>query len=150
MHISVTCILNAIPCMKAHKLLCLFWVKYHSGSTNQISVSPTEPSKSLATFKLNSFPPITISHCRQTCLSLVTNIFCAGDEHYWQWRRTCFTLETNTLVLEMSALKMLVRTSTTHTQLATSDFQTKLISRWSLVTATHLRALSRCGDPKGI
>ena len=29
-------------CIIAHKLFCLFWVKYYSGSTNQISVPPTQ------------------------------------------------------------------------------------------------------------
>ena len=41
-----------------------------------------------------------------------------------------FALETNTLVLELNSLKTLVRTSATHTQLATSDFQTDLMLRW--------------------
>ena len=77
------------------------------------------------------------------------NTFCAADEHVSDWRRTGFALETNTL-------KRSVWTSATHTQLqctcvATSDFQTELMSRWSLVTSTHLQkqALSSCGDPKG-
>ena len=47
------------------------------------------------------------------------------------WRWTRFVLETN-------ELKTSVRTSATHTQLATSDFQTDLRSRWSLLTSTRL------------
>ena len=85
-------------------------------------------------------PPNTISHCRWTCFLLPKNVFYAGDEHFWCWRQMCFTLEMNTLVLEMSALKTCAWTSATHThrhrhrhtqthtytQLATSTFQTKL------------------------
>ena len=37
-----------------------------------------------------------------------------------------FTREMNTLVLEMKGLKTCVQTSATHTQLATSNFQTEL------------------------
>ena len=73
-------------------------------------------------------------------------VFCAGQEtNTWCWRRTHFTLETNTL-------KTRVRTTAINTQLATSDFQTKLMSKWSLFTTTHLQELelSSCGDPKGI
>ena len=88
------------------------------------------------------------------------NVLCAGDEHFWRWRWKRFTLEVNTLMLEMNVLKMRDRTSATHihtrtpTQLhvhvATSDFQTELMLRWLLVTATHLqkRVLSCHGDPK--
>ena len=61
-------------------------------------------------------------------------IYCAGDEHYWCGRRTYFAVVTNALVVEMNALKMCIRTSPTHTQLASSDFQTKLIFRRLLLT----------------
>ena len=65
---------------------------------------------------------------------LETNTFSAGG-------RTCFVLVTNALVLEMNALKTCIQTSPEHTQLAiaTSDFQTELISRWLLLTGTHVR-----------
>ena len=48
-------------------------------------------------------------------------------------------------MLETNALKTSIRISATHTQLATSDFQTDLMSRWLLLTSTHLRkqAVSR-------
>ena len=64
-------------------------------------------------------------------ITLPTNAFIAidervlcwsGDEHVWRWRRARFALETN-------KLKTYVRTPATHTQLATSDFQTELLSR---------------------
>ena len=92
-----------------------------------------------------------ISHCIRMCLSLVMSVFC---------------LEPNTLVLETDAFcagdkhfsagderveNECSNFSHTHTQLATSDYQTKLMSRWLLVTATHIwtQVLSCCGDPKG-
>ena len=40
-----------------------------------------------------------------------------------------FKLEMNTLVLETNALKTRILASATHTQLATSKFQTKFMSR---------------------
>ena len=49
-----------------------------------------------------------------------------------------FTLETNTLVLEMNEFNTPVRSSATPThQLATGCFHTELMSWWLLVTATH-------------
>ena len=104
----------------------------------------------------------TRHHCRQTRSSLATNAFCAawsGDEHFWRWRRARFALETN-------KLKTYVRTPATHTQLATSDFQTNssytrtasyqrlpnrtFVEMIASHNYTHLQtqALSRCGDPK--
>ena len=35
------------------------------------------------------------SYCRRTGLLLATNALCAGDEHFWGWRRTRFVLEMN-------------------------------------------------------
>ena len=57
---------------------------------------------------------------------LETNTFGAGGECVLSWRQMHFALETNTLVLEMDTLKTRIRTSATHTQLATSDFQQTL------------------------
>ena len=70
------------------------------------------------------------------------NLFCVGDEHDISVLHgdelTCFAQEmcTDTLVLETNASKTCVRTSLTHKQLATSDFQTELMSRYLLVTAS--------------
>ena len=111
-------------------------------------------------------PPSTISHCRQTRLSLATNAFCARDKCASHWRRTLLALETNTfragdkhvlcwrrthLALETKAFSAAdehvenarlnfihAHTHThTHTQLATSYFQTELMPRCLLVTALH-------------
>ena len=96
---------------------------------------------------------------RRTLLALETNTFGAGDERVSRWRRARFALETN-------KLKTYVRTPATHTQLATSDFQTNssytrtasyqrlpnrtFVEMIASHNYTHLQtqALSRCGDPK--
>ena len=44
------------------------------------------------------------SHCRRTRLSLATNTFYAGDEHFQHWRWTLLALETNAFELEMNSL----------------------------------------------
>ena len=76
-------------------------------------------------------------------ITLQTNVLIASDESVLFWsqtlwccRQTHFVLEINILVLETNELKISVRTSVIHTQLATSDYKTKLMSRWLLVTAT--------------
>ena len=111
----------------------------------------------LLTSEYNSLcysPSHTISHWRKTGLSLAMNVFCTGNKHFSHWRQMPFVLEMNTLVLEMNTLvlemnvlKMHVQISATHThtQLATSYFQTDLSCR------AHLRkqTLSCCGDPIG-
>ena len=62
------------------------------------------------------------------------NMFIARDECVLCWRWTLLKLETmsfrlemNTLVLETNALKTCFQTSTTHTELATNNFQTELL-----------------------
>ena len=132
------------------------------------------------TLQMNMFidrysPSNTLSHCGRICLSLVMNTLCAGDEHFWRWRKTllalkmntfgagveriwhwrimCFALEINTLVLEMNEFNTRVKSSATHThQLATRDFQIEFMSWWLLITATHLRkrVLWHCREPKGV
>ena len=74
------------------------------------------------------------SHCRQIRLSLAMNAYCAGEKHFWCWRWTCFALEMKTLALERNMLKKHLQTSATHThtQLATSNFQTEFMLRWLL------------------
>ena len=61
---------------------------------------------------------------RRTLLARGMNMFCASDEP---------------LEMESNVLKTRIQTFATHTQLATSDFQIELISRWLLLTGTHLR-----------
>ena len=62
-------------------------------------------------------------------------MFIVSDEHILNWGRAFLALETNALELEMktlalgtNALKTRVQASVTHTQLATSEFQTKFMS----------------------
>ena len=54
-------------------------------------------------------------------------------------RRARFALVTNALVLETNEWRTSVQTSATHTTIATSGFQTDVISRWLLHSGTHLR-----------
>ena len=56
--------------------------------------------------------------------------------HLLHWRSTHFALKMNSLVLETNVLDTRVQTSATHSQQATSDFQTDLISRYMLLTGT--------------
>ena len=61
-----------------------------------------------------------ISHCRRVRLSLATkNAFCAGDEHFWRWRRSRFLLATNNLELYNECVEKIIlinvyRTCTLH------------------------------------
>ena len=108
---------------------------------------------------LNQLSNITystsISHCWQACLSLSiadvcystpvqTNSIIISDKHVSCWRqillvlvRMCSTLEMNTSLVETNSLNTPARTSATHTQLATGDFQTKLMSGWLLMTISR-------------
>ena len=82
---------------------------------------------------------------RDDCIYCVEDEhFGAGNKNFWHWRSRCFALETNTLVLESNMLKTCIRSSATHTQLATSDFQTEC---WDNIIGTHLQNLvaSRSG-----
>ena len=38
----------------------------------------------------------SVSKLSHALVTLKMDGFCAGDEHFWDWRRTCFTLEMNT------------------------------------------------------
>ena len=101
-------------------------------ASNEISLcySPANTKSRLLTSKYES-------HCKQTCSSLATNAFCAGDEHFWCWRRLHFMLEMNTLALETNVLETCVRASATHTasyQWLPSRLYVKMIAT---VTATY-------------
>ena len=54
-----------------------------------------------------------------------THVFIVMEMNFWHWRRTHFALGTNTSTLERNSLKTRIRTSATHKQLATSNFQTE-------------------------
>ena len=51
----------------------------------------------------------------------------AGKKHYSHWRRMCFMLEMNTLMLETNELKMQIQTSATH-------IHVQYTQSWLLVT----------------
>ena len=85
------------------------------------------------------------------CFSGVTfriedeRVYCVADEHYWRGKETRFALYSDERFIAGGAnvFKTQVQTSApsphTPTRLATSDFRTKLISRWLLLARTHLR-----------
>ena len=116
----VFCILSSLPCF-----CCL------SG-----------PSLTEIKLKRNFFPQFLfsfgyflnqLSNRRQMWL-------CSANEHLQHRRRMLLALVMNTLVLEVNALKTCVQTSAPPAiQPATSNFQTKLISRSLLLTGTPLQ-----------
>ena len=61
--------------------------------------------------------------CRWTLWAMETSTFCAGDEH---------------LSTEAKQIENMRSNFKPHTQLATNDFQTVLMSKWLLLTGTHL------------
>ena len=104
----------------------------------------------IANFQMKLYPWNLISHCTRTCLWLATNAFCAGDKHFWHWRWTHFELEINPL---SAGDKLFEHSNFSHTH--TTSYQRlpkRFISRWLLVTATHLWkwTISRCRDAKDI
>ena len=115
----------------------VFFVLFH---LCLVSVPFSAPSLLKIKFYRNFFPSFCsffVGFLNQLLIRM-TNVLLCG-------RRMHFGMETNTLVLETNALNTRVRTSATHTQLTTRDFQTDLESRWLLLTSTHLRkrAVSR-------
>ena len=112
-------------------------------------------------------------------IALQTNEFITSDEpvlcwrrtllaletisYFWRWRRTLVALETNSFRAGDELVSRWIQRKRAfelqpHTQLATSNFQTKVMSRWSLLSHSYLPpktgaialrrsvALSRCGD----
>ena len=68
------------------------------------------------------------------------SVYCTRDEHFRCGGRTRCALVTNALSAgDESVENELSNFSHTYTALATSDFQTELISRWLPLTGTHIR-----------
>ena len=97
------------------------------------TVPATHTSKYDFTLHMNEFiasDEIVSAIYLQIQITLQTNMFIAsdeyvfctgdntlgsGDKHLWHWKRMCFTLEMNTIALEMNVLKMHIQPSATNT-----------------------------------
>ena len=114
--------------------LCSFWGISKPIFTSEYDIT-LQTNASIASNEIASATHLRIRYhtTDETRLSLATKAFCAGpetnifgtgDERVSRWRQTRWK---RAFELQL------------HTQLATSDFQTELLSRWSLVTTTHLQ-----------